>query len=112
MQYYLLALKNYVVFEGRSNRTEYWMFFLIDFIIALTLNILAFISPGDSGFINFLPTLYLLFIFLPDCSASARRLHDTNKSAWYMLTIFVPIIGIFVLLYLLSKPTVDIDNNY
>ncbi len=110
MNYYILAIQNYVNFKGRATNTEYWNYFFVNVVIYIILLLVAAMSPF--GFLYVLPTLYNLFICLPDLGAAVRRLHDTNKSGWYLLVILIPIIGIFVYIYLLSRPTVDIDNRY
>jgi uncharacterized membrane protein YhaH (DUF805 family) len=80
MNWYLEVLKNYVNFSGRARRKEYWMFFLFNMIISIILNIIA-------GAIDFalLGTLYSLAVLLPSIAVGVRRMHDTNRSGWYIL---------------------------
>ncbi len=80
MKWYLKVLRNYAVFEGRARRSEYWYFILFYFLFAIAI---AWIS----NFVQF-PTLYLLFILgsvIPNISVGVRRMHDVNKSGWYIL---------------------------
>ena len=80
MKWYLKVLKNYAVFEGRARRSEYWYYFLFYFIFAF---VIAFIS----GMMNS-QTLYFLFLlgsFIPSIAVGVRRMHDVNKSGWFIL---------------------------
>ncbi|WP_342728924.1 DUF805 domain-containing protein [Virgibacillus subterraneus] len=70
MSSYIKVLKNYVVFEGRARRQEYWMFGLVSFIIAIILGIFE----GVLGITGVLSGLYSLFIFLPGLAVAVRRL--------------------------------------
>ncbi len=80
MKWYLEVLKKYAVFEGRSRRSEYWYFFLFDFLIAVGI---LFISE----FMKFpiLYSLYVLAVLIPSIAVSVRRMHDVNKSGWFIL---------------------------
>ncbi|ABV88721.1 DUF805 domain-containing protein [Shewanella pealeana] len=108
MNWYLLALKKYFDFSGRSRRKEYWMFALFNIIFSI---VLTFID-GMFGTINLetgmglFSGLYALAVFIPGLALTVRRLHDINKSGWWLLILLVPIIGvitIFVFCVLDSK---------
>ena len=81
MQWYLKVVKNYVGFDGRARRTEYWMFILVHIAIVA---VLALISGT-------LYQLYSLAVFLPSVAAAIRRMHDTNHSGWWVL---LPIVNL------------------
>ena len=94
MKWYLTALKKYAIFNGRSRRTEYWMFVLLNFLIMLGLCALL---------INEIIGLNLIYvfaavIFIPSLSVTVRRLHDTNRSAWWLLLPVIPVLGELVFL--------------
>ena len=86
---YKHVFKNYVTFEGRARRSEYWYFFLANIIVAF---ILGFIDgmfgistkPDES----ILADIYLLLILLPSVAVGVRRLHDSDKSGWWLLLPF------------------------
>jgi len=105
--YYLEVLEKYAVFTGRASRAEYWYFFLFSLIIALGLIFIEgllrarYYHIGGGRLID----LYFLATFIPSVAVSIRRMHDVNKSGWYIL---VPIYG-FILT--LIKGT-EGDNNY
>jgi uncharacterized membrane protein YhaH (DUF805 family) len=94
MNWYLDVLKKYTQFEGRARRTEYWMFFLFNFIISIVLSLLERVL----GLTMVLSAIYSLAVLLPALAVSVRRLHDTNRSGWLLLLAFIPIIGFIVLL--------------
>ena len=114
MKYYLLALKNYGTFSGRSNRSEYWyytLFSVIFVILAIVLdNVLGFAFEGSPyGPIYF---IYALATLVPSLEVTVRRLHDTNKSGWNLLISLIPIVGsIWMLVIMISKGT-DGENKY
>lgn len=100
MNWYLTVLKKYATFSGRARRKEYWMFSLFHFIFAFVLGIL----DGVLGFISYetglgiLSSLYILATFLPSLAVLVRRLHDTDRSGWWVLIGIIPLIGPIVLL--------------
>ncbi len=93
------GLSRYVDFRTRSNRPQYWYFFLWTLIIGLLSSILdSILGTGTAeggGIINGLSSLALL---LPSLAVAVRRLHDTGRTGWWLLLIIVPIIGWIVLL--------------
>jgi uncharacterized membrane protein YhaH (DUF805 family) len=108
MNWYLDVLKKYAVFNGRARRTEYWMFFLFNIIIAIVLAVIEGIigSPGVLGLI------YGLAVLLPGIGVSIRRLHDTNRSGWWLLIGLVPVIGAIVLLVFFVQDSQPGENQY
>ena len=100
MEWATLPLKRYAEFTGRSRRKEYWSFFLLVVACAVVLSILERILGLDPIFAFYGPLICLfeLAILVPSLAVGARRLHDTDRSAWWLLIAFVPIIGGLVLL--------------
>ncbi|MCK9994946.1 MAG: DUF805 domain-containing protein [Candidatus Krumholzibacteria bacterium] len=104
MNWYLEVLKKYAVFNGRARRREYWMFVLINVIVAL---VLTFIDSqigllGESGY-GVLGGIYSLAILVPSIAVSVRRLHDTDRSGmWYLIT-FIPFGGLFLLYFCVQE---------
>ena len=93
INYYTGVLKNYAGFEGRARRAEYWQFALVNFIIIVVLDII-----GVAIKFPFLGVLYGLAVLVPSLAVAFRRLHDTNRSAWWILIGLVPFVGGIVLL--------------
>jgi len=100
MNWYLMVLKKYAQFEGRSRRKELWMFTLFNCLFSWPLYILGLVFHENVlGTIFFcLYVLYLLAIIVPCLAVSVRRLHDTGKSGWFYFLIFIPLVGAIILL--------------
>jgi len=100
MNWYIAVLKKYVVFSGRAGRPEFWWFFLFNLIVSIVLVTidlqLGLLVAGGAG--GMLSTVYSLATLLPSLGVSVRRLHDTDRSGWWLLIGLVPLIGLIVLL--------------
>jgi uncharacterized membrane protein YhaH (DUF805 family) len=97
---------HYVVFDGRASRPAYWWWFLFGVLVAIGANIID-AAIGTFGVISGIASLALL---LPNISVSIRRLHDTDHSGWWLLIIFLPIIGFIVLLVFYLREG-DVSEN-
>lgn len=101
MRSYLDGMMRYFEFSGRSTRMQYWMFFLVQFVLFIAAVVADYQLGGlDNPARPQTPiTLFAVFVHLvPSLTVQVRRLHDIGKSgAWYLLT-FVPFGGL-VLLY-------------
>ena len=108
MEWYLKSVRdNYGNFNGRATRQEYWMFFLFNIIFASVVGIAdVFLGLG------FLEPLYLLAVFIPGLAVGIRRLHDVNKSGWWLLISLIPIIGVIWVIILLCTDSNPGENNY
>jgi len=102
MEWYLMVLKKYAEFDGRSRRKEYWMFVLFNFIISIVLaSFERMLGLGSEYGTGFLSTIYSIGVLIPSIAVGIRRLHDIGKSGWWLLLALLPVIGwiwIFVLL--------------
>ena len=78
MKYFLYCLKHYVDFNGRAPRAEFWYFVLFNFIIALVVSGVGYVTGFDK-----VGSLYSLLVLLPSLAVSVRRLQDTGKSGWF-----------------------------
>lgn len=108
MDWYIGVLKKYAEFNGRARRKEYWMFFLFNLIISFVLGFIDGVlgSPGAIGM------LYGLAILIPGLAVTVRRLHDTGRSGWWCLIVFLPIIGSLVLLVFMVLDSQTGANEY
>lgn len=109
--------KHYIDFNGRANRTQFWLWALWLAGISIALQILVFIGAMmDSGFLSGLFSLLLILFglgtILPGLSITARRLHDIDRSAWWMLIALVPFIGAIVLLIFELLPGTPGENRF
>ena len=93
--------KNYVNFSGRARRKEYWMYILFTIIVTFFIVMLD-ISLGLDSIVT---TIYALAIIFPTLAVSVRRLHDINKSGWWLLLKLVPFGGIILLIFFLMDST-------
>ena len=101
-----LYFKNYVKFDGRSRRAEYWWPVLFLMLISVAGNILAGIfaaALGDvgvmiAGLVSLLLMLFSLATIIPSIAVGIRRLHDLDKSGWWLLICLIPFIGAIVLI--------------
>ncbi|MCX3395266.1 DUF805 domain-containing protein [Citrobacter amalonaticus] len=100
MNWYLSVIKNYTGFSGRARRKEYWMFALINMIICAVLNVIQAVIGMETPYISI---IYSLGILLPSIAVAIRRLHDTERSGWWLLLSLIPIIGTIVIIVFLCQ---------
>ena len=89
MQWYQLALNKYADFSTRSRRMEYWMFLLMNCVISIVIGIV-----GAMIGLRWISYVYSIFLFVPSLAVSVRRLHDLDKSGWWLLLFFIPLVNI------------------
>ena len=95
MSWFVKCLQNYVTFSGRARRKEFWMFYLFYTIFGL---VICFIQ-GLAGMEDpMLLGIYVLAMCLPAISVLVRRLHDIDKSGWWVGIAYVPVVGAIILL--------------
>jgi uncharacterized membrane protein YhaH (DUF805 family) len=111
MHWYTDVIRKYAVFNGRAARPEFWWFVLINVIIAAVINV-VFSAIGGHNSGRVVSDLYSLAVFLPSLGVGIRRLHDTNRSGWWYLLVFIPIIGWIVLIVFLAMASDPGSNNY
>jgi uncharacterized membrane protein YhaH (DUF805 family) len=98
MNWMVLPLRRYAEFSGRSRRKEYWMFVLFNIIVGIVTTALDALLGFDFGATGPLNALASLALLVPGIAVAVRRLHDTDRSGWWFLLIFVPILGWIALL--------------
>jgi uncharacterized membrane protein YhaH (DUF805 family) len=91
------GFSNYVNFSGRAVRSEYWYWVLFVVLLSIVTNIIDAVISGTSGF-AILSTIVSLGLFLPGLAVGIRRLHDLDKSGWWALLIFIPLVGAIILI--------------
>ncbi len=114
MQWYIDVLKKYAVFDGRARRKEYWMFVLFNVIISIILGILDRIIGTDfgNGSSGWLSTIYSLAVLLPSIGVAIRRMHDTNRSGWWILINLIPCVGFIWFIVLAAQEGTVGDNQH
>lgn len=114
MSWFLRALQKYGVFSGRARRAEYWYFILFYLIVVSALEIitLPLAGHGPNKLLTFLSAVVVFGLVLPGLAVTVRRLHDTDRSGWWFLITFIPVVGsVILLVFLIGKGTVG-DNRY
>lgn len=111
MNWYLKVVRdNYANFMGRARRQEYWMFAFINLIIILILNTIDRVAFSPD--MPLLSSIYGLAILLPGIAVAARRLHDTDRSAWWLLLAFIPVIGAIILIVMMCFDSTSGENRF
>ena len=113
-------LRKYAQFSGRARRSEYWLFFLLMVIAEIVyfalLGAVGGFSPnGPSGAamaVMGIFSLAFLGVIIPGLAVSFRRLHDTDRSAWWLLISLIPGIGGLVLLVFCLLPGTNGPNKF
>ena len=94
------AFGKYATFEGRSRRKEYWIFTLFCVVVAVVLTSIDSVTGtyGRSAGVGLLSGLFYLAVLVPSLAVTVRRLHDTDRSGWWVLLSLIPVLGGIVLL--------------
>lgn len=107
IDWFVKCLKNYVGFEGRARRKEFWFFTLVQFGLLIIAQIID--KMLGTGIFYAIVTLAL---FLPSLAVAARRLHDIGKSGWWLLLGLIPVIGIIILIIWFIMDTKSDSNRW
>ena len=110
MHWYLEVLKKYTLFTGRARRSEYWYFVLGNLVLAVVLGIVDGVLRKLIG-VGPLGMIYGLAVLVPGIAVSIRRLHDTDRSGWWLLLGLVPLVGL-VLIVFLAQDSMASTNRY
>lgn len=110
-------------FNRRASRSEYWGFIFFKILIGFGFLFAVMIGAGmintkPDFAMTYLQMLWLLseaigwILFIPWVSVSVRRLHDIGKSGWWLLIIFVPLLGVLTLIYWFIKRSQPGENRF
>jgi uncharacterized membrane protein YhaH (DUF805 family) len=91
------GFSNYVNFSGRASRSEFWFWVLFSVLVQIVAQIIDGVVFGF-GSMSPISSLASLALLLPGLSVSIRRLHDTDRSGWWVLLFLIPLIGAIILL--------------
>ena len=102
---------NYCNFSGRASRSEYWWFALFTFVLGMVLGLILGIIFSDT-MTNILTGIVNLALFLPSLGLSVRRMHDVDRSGWWVLINFIPVSGWLLYLYWAAPPSKPTPNQW
>jgi uncharacterized membrane protein YhaH (DUF805 family) len=102
-----VVVQKYANFSGRAMRSEYWWFVLAYFIASLVLMLVDKVLG-----VQLLSTILGLALLIPSIAVGVRRLHDLDKSGWWLLIALIPLIGGLVLLYWFCQPGTPGPNRF
>ncbi len=128
MRTMLLPFRRYFDFSGRSGRAEFWNFMLFTLLVyavvgGITMSVFinnaghdmngAAASTSLIGVAGFAVLgVFWLLTLIPTIAVQVRRLHDQDKSGWFMLLTFVPYVGGLILLILMMLAGTQGPNRY
>ena len=102
------GFSGYFDFSGRSSRSEYWWFALFFTVVSFVPSLLDNTQDG----IILISILITFGLLIPMLAVQVRRLHDINRSGWWILISFVPLVGaILLIVWHCSKGTQG-DNRF
>lgn len=107
-------LQKYADFSGRAPRSEYWWFVLLQLVVmifAMLVDSMLGTDVAGTGY-GYVYMLTALALLVPCIAVGVRRLHDTDRSGWWMLIALVPLIGAIVLLVFFVGEGSKGDNQY
>lgn len=106
-----VCFSKYVTFSGRARRAEYWWFTLFLVIISVVL-VGIDIAVMGANYTFGIADLWSLVTILPSLAVTSRRLHDTDRSAWWMLLFLIPLIGAIILIVWLATKGTAGSNRF
>jgi uncharacterized membrane protein YhaH (DUF805 family) len=115
MKWFLDVLKNkYATFDGRARRSEYWYFVLFYILILFALTLVDSLvgTLNEEAGIGLFSGLFALGTMVPGLAVTVRRLHDTNRSGWWVLIGIIPIIGDIALLVFAAQDSQPGANRF
>ena len=115
MNWFMDALRNkYATFEGRARRKEYWFYVLFYVLVLCGLALVDGLTGtfSEEAGLGLLSGLFVLATLVPSLAVTVRRLHDTDRSGWWVLIGLVPIAGDLVLLVFTLMDSQPGANQY
>lgn len=111
MNAYIGAMCRYFEFKGRASRSEFWYFMLVAFggsVIAMAIDLA--LGNDEKGVMLF-TALWVIPHYIPSLAVSVRRLHDIDRSGWWVLIGVIPL-GAIVLLVFHCQPSTPGANRF
>jgi uncharacterized membrane protein YhaH (DUF805 family) len=110
----------YATLQGRATRPEFWWWVLFVMLLNVATGIIdrTIIWPGLGFGMHDMTTgqplslIVALVLIIPGLCVTVRRFHDIDRSGWWLLIILIPIIGVLVYLFWVTRPSTDGDNRF
>jgi len=114
--FYLQAFTQMFRYQGRATRSAFWSFVLINYVVSFGFGYLdgwlhwgaplrvAFIDQGP------LSLTYMLLVLPAYTAVSVRRLHDTDRSGWWLIIGLIPLLGFIWLFVLFLMPSKEVNR--
>lgn len=96
-------------FKDRTSRSDYWNAWLMTVIVSFVLGIITGFMGETIAY--YAGLIFSLVLIVPTLAMDVRRLHDVNKSGWYLLMELIPFVGWIFLLVAYCSKTVE-PNKY
>ena len=109
------AFQNYFNFSGRATRPEYWWFVLFLVVLGIATAIVDFVVLGvdpASTSIGPVNAIFTLATIVPSLAVSVRRLHDIDRTGWWLLLALIPLIGFIILIVWACQPSTPGPNRF
>ena len=104
-----VCFAKYATFDGRAARPEYWYFVLLLFLVSAAASLIDAAVGSSVGVIE---GLWHLATIVPSIAVTARRLHDTDRSGWWQLLAFIPIVGWIILIVWMATAGTPGPNRF
>lgn len=113
MQAIETGFRRYFDFSGRASRSEYWWWTLFSTIVIVVMGVTdELLNPGQQvGIFSFVNMIVCLVLFIPGLAVSVRRLHDIDRTGWWLLLAFT-IVGNVVLIYWACVKGTEQNNRF
>jgi uncharacterized membrane protein YhaH (DUF805 family) len=101
------GFSNYVGFSGRAQRSAYWFWTLFNCIVMVVTSVI------DAVVLSGAPVTYsiaALALILPSLAVSVRRLHDLDRTGWWLLLALTGIGGIVLLVWFCMRGTIGANR--
>lgn len=108
----IVLAQNYCNFTGRASRSEYWWWVLFMAILGFVIGFLLGIIGASATTVQVIQSLVSLIFLLPGLGVAIRRLHDINKSGWWLFLALIPLVGAIILIIWFCKPSDPGINAY
>jgi uncharacterized membrane protein YhaH (DUF805 family) len=104
------GFSDYVVFSGRAARSQYWYWILFTVLGGLATGIID-VAAFSNDMLSPFNSIFNILTILPTLAVTVRRLHDVDRSGWWIL-LLITVIGVFVVIYWACQPGTPGPNRF